>query len=328
MTKLSIEQIDKLNEDQPKDDFEKNKRFPIVFSKNFKNSLQDSQRLALCDLKLTSLTRVNVLKNYTKKISIRNLNYNALNLVPPENNLNSIRNSYVTKTILHNWEARDEEALKKIQENQKDEDEYEEEDYDNKNKNDNNNQNDSIKEIDEGDKITTSRRKSKKETTKIFKEENSEKNESDENIDNSEEKKDFDYNSLLVSIKNYCEQNCKEKVKYVDNKFLFLLCREGQMTKEELKRIEKKPELIELLLDTYIEMVKESSNDDKEDEKQKKEDKREKFIQPDTRAIDDEEIIRDFFKGDDDLDNFNIPIPPPPPPPPPIIPTIKSSANN
>ena len=33
MTKLSISQIDKLNEDQPKDDFEKNKRFPIVFSK-------------------------------------------------------------------------------------------------------------------------------------------------------------------------------------------------------------------------------------------------------------------------------------------------------
>ena len=67
MTKLSISQIDKLNEDQPKDDFEKNKRFPIVFSKNFKNSLTHSQRLGLCDLKLTSLTRVNVLKNYTKK---------------------------------------------------------------------------------------------------------------------------------------------------------------------------------------------------------------------------------------------------------------------
>jgi hypothetical protein len=67
MTKLSISQIDKLNEDQPKDNFEKNKRFPIVFSKNFKNSLTHSQRLALCDLKLTSLTRVNVLKNYTKK---------------------------------------------------------------------------------------------------------------------------------------------------------------------------------------------------------------------------------------------------------------------
>ena len=329
MTKLSIEQIDKLNEDQPKDEFEKNKRFPIVFSKNFKNSLQDSQRLALCDLKLTSLTRVNVLKNYTKKISIRNLNYNALNLVPPENNLNSIRNSYVTKTILHNWEARDEEALKRIQENQKDEDDFEEDDFenDNKNKIDNNNQNDSIKEIDEGDKVTSGRGKSKKET-KIFKEENSENNNySEDNIDNSEEK-DFDYNSLLVSIKNYCQQNAKEKAKYVDHKFLFLLCREGQMTNEELKRIEKKPELIELLLDTYIEMVKESTSEEKDDDKQKNEEKREKFIQPDTRAIDDEDIIREFFKGDEEMDNFNIPIPPPPPPPPPIVPSINPVSSN
>jgi len=335
MTKLSIEQIDKLNEDQPKDDFEKNKRFPIVFSKNFKNSLTHSQRLALCDLKLTSLTRVNVLKNYTKKISIRNLNYNALNLVPPENNLNSIRNSYVTKTILHNWEARAEEALKKIQENQKDEDEYDEDDYDNdykiKNKNDINNQNDnSIKDEQEEDKNIFNRRKSKKDT-RIFKEENSEKNnESEENLEDSEEKKDFDYNSLLTSIRKYCEQNAKEKAKYVDNKFLFLLCREGQMTNEELKRIEKKPELIELLLDTYIDMVKESSNEEKkEEEKPKKEDVKEKFIQPDTRAIDDEDIINEFFKGDDsDDDDYSIPIPPPPPPPPPIIPTINASSSN
>ena len=335
MTKLSIEQIDKLNEDQPKDDFEKNKRFPIVFSKNFKNSLTHSQRLALCDLKLTSLTRVNVLKNYTKKISIRNLNYNALNLVPPENNLNSIRNSYVTKTILHNWEARAEEALKKIQENQKDEDEYDEDDYDNdykiKNKNDINNQNDnSIKEEQEEDKNIFNRRKSKKDT-RIFKEENSEKNnESEENLEDSEEKKDFDYNSLLTSIRKYCEQNAKEKAKYFDNKFLFLLCREGQITNEELKRIEKKPELIELLLDTYIDMVKESSNEEKkEEEKPKKEDVKEKFIQPDTRAIDDEDIINEFFKGDDsDDDDYSIPIPPPPPPPPPIIPTINPSSSN
>ena len=342
MTKLSIAQIDKLNEDQPKDDFEKNKRFPIVFSKNFKNSLTHSQRLALCDLKLTSLTRVNVLKNYTKKISIRNLNYNALNLVPPENNLNSIRNSYVTKTILHNWESRAEEVLKKIQENQKDEDEYDEDEYDNdyknkNNKNEINNQkqiyeNDSMKEVEaDNDKNTTGRRKSKKDT-KIFKEqENSEKNvdkylTTEDNIDDSDEKKDFDYNSLLTSIRNYCEQNAKDKAKYVDNKFLFLLCREGQMTKEELKRIEKKPELIELLLDTYIDMVKESTNEEKEKEEQKQDIKKDKFIQPDTRVIDDEEIIREFFKGDDSDsdDDLAIPPPPPPPPPPPMVPTIIS----
>ena len=320
MTKLSISQIDKLNEDQPKDNFEKNKRFPIVFSKNFKNSLTHSQRLALCDLKLTSLTRVNVLKNYTKKISIRNLNYNALNLVPPENNLNSIRNSYVTKTILHNWEARKEEAkkeeeLKKVQEEQKSEEEEEEEE-----------ENDKIKDNGsfKGDLEDNKSRITRKE------EEESDKLEitSEENIDEIEDKTDIDYNGLLLSIKKYCEQNAKEKAKYVDNKFIFLLCREGKMTKEELKRIEKKPELIELLLDTYIEMVKESNEEEKEEsQQQKKEESKEYFIQPDTKAVDDGEINKEFFKDDNEY-GYGIPIPPPPPPPPVLkIKNIKQKNN-
>ena len=187
-----------------------------------------------------------------------------------------------------------------------------------------NNQNDTGKEIDiEGDK-STDRKKSKKDT-RLFKEESSKEIESEENIEDSKEKKDFDYNSLLNSIKHYCEQNCKEKAKFVDNKFLFLLCREGEMTTEELKKIEKKPELIELLLDTYIDMVKESSNDEKDDDKQKKEEKKEKFIQPDTKGIDDEDIIHEFFKGEEDSeDNYSIPIPPPPPPPPPVVPIINN----
>ena len=267
-----------------------------------------SQRIALCDLKLTSLTRVNVLKNYTKKISIRNLNYNALNLVPPENNLNSIRNSYVTKTILHNWEERAEE-VKKIQENQKDEEEFEEDDNDNKNKN---NLNDNSRKENDDDKNISDRKKSKKETT-IYEDDNHDENEDskDNEDDSSEEKKEFNYNSLLTSIKNYCEQNAKEKAKYVDNKFIFLLCREGQMNEDELRKIEKKPELIELLLDTYIEMINESSNDKEE---QKNENQKKGFIQSDTRAIDDEEIIQDFFKGNDS-ENYGIPSPPPIPPP-------------
>ena len=319
MTKLSISQIDKLNEDQPKDDFEKNKRFPIVFSKNFKNSLTHSQRLALCDLKLTSLTRVNVLKNYTKKISIRNLNYNALNLVPPENNLNSIRNSYVTKTILHNWEARrEEEELNKVEEEQKseEEDEEEEEEIDNK-----------IKIKDNGSfkgDLEDNKSKKKKE------DEISDNIEitTEENIEDSEDKKDFDYNGLLNSIKKYCEQNAKEKAKYVDNKFLFLLSREGEMTIEELKRIEKKPELIELLLDTYIDMVKEAEEDEKEEsqQQQKKEDSKDLFIKPDTRAIDDGEINREFFN--DDNESGYIPIPPPPPPPPVFNSSLIKNNNN
>ena len=318
MTKLSISQIDKLNEDQPKDDFEKNKRFPIVFSKNFKNSLTHSQRLALCDLKLTSLTRVNVLKNYTKKISIRNLNYNALNLVPPENNLNSIRNSYVTKTILHNWETRREEELKKVQEDQKSEEEEEEDEEMDKVKS-------GIKENVSYKGLEMEENKSK--ITK--KEEESDNNleiTSEENMDDSEDKKDFDYNNLLLSIRKYCEQNCPEKAKYVDNKFLFLLCREGEMTKEELKRIEKKPELIELLLDTYIDMVKESAEEEKEEpqQQQKKEESKEMFIQQDTRAIDDGEINREFFNDDNETGY----IPTPPPPPPPVANSMNNKSNS
>lgn len=308
MTKLSISQIDKLNEDQPKDDFEKNKRFPIVFSKNFKNSLTHSQRLALCDLKLTSLTRVNVLKNYTKKISIRNLNYNALNLVPPENNLNSIRNSYVTKTILHNWEARKEDTLKKVQEDQKSEEEDDEEDE----------EIDKMRLRDNGSFVINDEENKSKITKKEEESDNIEIT-TEENLEDSDDKNEFDYDGLLNSIKNYCEQNAKEKAKYVDNKFLFLLCREGEMTKEELKKIEKKPELIELLLDTYIDMVKESNEEEKEDQQQqpKKEENKELFIQPDTKAIDDGEINREFFNDDNEFGY--IPIPPPPPPPPPKI---------
>ena len=320
MTKLSISQIDKLNEDQPKDDFEKNKCFPIVFSKNFKNSLTHSQRLALCDLKLTSLTRVNVLKNYTKKISIRNLNYNALNLVPPENNLNSIRNSYVTKTILNNWEARREESLKKVEEDQKsEEEEEEEEEIDNKIKSGLKDNGSFKGELEENKSKIIKKEEEISDNIEIT---------TEENIEDSEDKKDFNYDGLLNSIKKYCEQNAKEKAKYVDNKFLFLLSREGEMTIEELKRIEKKPELIELLLDTYIDMVKEAEEDEKEEsqQQQKKEDSKELFIKPDTRAIDDEEINREFFN--DDNESGYIPIPPPPPPPPVFNSTLLKNNNN
>ena len=138
-------------------------------------------------------------------------------------------------------------------------------------------------------------------------------------------KKEFDYSGLLNSIKKYCEQNAKEKAKYVDNKFIFLLCREGQMNEDELKKIEKKPELIELLLDTYIDMVKESNEEEKEDsQNQPKKDNKDMFIQPNTRAIDDGEINREFF-NDDDESGF---IPKPPPPPPPVLNSDVFKKNN
>ena len=89
------------------------------------------------------------------------------------------------------------------------------------------------------------------------------------------------------------------------------------MTKEELKRIEKNPELIELLLDTYIEMIKESNEVESKEsqQQQKKDESKEFFIQPDTKAVDDGEINKEFFKDDNEYGG-SIPIPPPPPPPP------------
>ena len=99
------------------------------------------------------------------------------------------------------------------------------------------------------------------------------------------------------------------------------------MTKEELKRIEKKPELIELLLDTYIDMVKESGQEEKDDsQQQRREESKDLFIQPDTRAVDDGDVNREFFN--DDNETGYIPIPPPPPPPVVMQRSDKNDSNN
>ena len=282
MTKLTSEQIKILNEAQPRpgrckngNDFEESKRFPIVFSKKFKNSLTHSQRLALCNLKMTSLTRLNVLKDHSKKISIKNLNYNALNLVPPENNLNAIRNLYVTRTILKNWETKEEDNKllnQKINETENESDNEDEV----TNKVESNKVNNKLKEVEE-----------KKENIEI--KSDIESIEDDDNIE-------INYDSLMNCIKKYCRQTAPEKEKYIDNKFMFLLCRDSGMTKEELKTVERNPDLIKLLIDTYVDM--------------NKEDKKENFIDQETRNIDDMKIINDFFQDEESISE-NIPKPPP-----------------
>ena len=286
MTKLTSEQIKILNEAQPRpgrckngNDFEESKRFPIVFSKKFKNSLTHSQRLALCNLKMTSLTRLNVLKDHSKKISIKNLNYNALNLVPPENNLNAIRNLYVTKTILKNWETKDEDN--KIINQKINESENESEDD---------------KENEVSKKAESNKNNNKLKEVKEEKKENLEVTSDLESIE-EDDKIDINYDSLMNCIKKYCRQTAPEKEKYIDNKFMFLLCRNSGMTKEELKTVEKNPELIKLLIETYVDV--------------NKEDKKEKFIDQEVKDIDDMKIINDFFQDEESISSDNIPKPPP-----------------
>ena len=70
---LSKSQIKKLNFDQP-NDTEANKKLPIIFTEDFKESLNHKQRIHFCTLQLNNLNRLTVLRNYNKKIKIKNLN--------------------------------------------------------------------------------------------------------------------------------------------------------------------------------------------------------------------------------------------------------------
>ena len=275
MTKLSPEKIKKLNDDQP-EDFEKNKYFPIVFSQNFKNSLTHNQRLALCDLKLTTLTRIKVLKNYKKKISIKNLNYNALNLVRPENNINSIKNLFLTKNILKVWEVKDKSKLKVFS---NDDGEYSKQElqfdndishsivsnnsldntsnphqlvFDNSDKKDSQIIND-----DSYMKLTPKIRANIRKRSTIF-ESKIEREEKDAKM--KEEEKYIDYTKLKHAIKQFCVNNAPHKAKYVDDKFLFLLSRQNDMTKKQINNIIQHPEIIEILLDTYIDIKHKQMN--------------------------------------------------------------------
>ena len=76
LTSLSIRQIEILNETQstniPKILY---KNLPIIFSKQFKNSLNPSQRNMLNKLRVLSLIRCKVLKDADKPIILDNINY-------------------------------------------------------------------------------------------------------------------------------------------------------------------------------------------------------------------------------------------------------------
>ena len=107
---LSEKQLRKLNNDQPKD-YEYNKKHPIIFSKDFKDSLTGIQRYNFCQLRLSSLTRIKVLSDYNKKISNKNMKYKGLYKTQNMSEIDKI-NLYVEgKGILGMWEN-DEEVEK------------------------------------------------------------------------------------------------------------------------------------------------------------------------------------------------------------------------
>lgn len=78
LTRLSLHQIEILNETQSTTmPMSLYKNLPILFSKQFKNSLNPAQRSQLDKLKVLSLIRCRVLKDVNKPISLDNLRYEA-----------------------------------------------------------------------------------------------------------------------------------------------------------------------------------------------------------------------------------------------------------
>ena len=76
LTSLSFRQVEILNETQSSNmPMELYKNLPILFSKQFKNSLNPSQRNMFNKLRVLSLIRCKVLKDADKPITIDNLNY-------------------------------------------------------------------------------------------------------------------------------------------------------------------------------------------------------------------------------------------------------------
>ena len=237
ITSLTEKQLKKLNSDQPKD-YEFNKKYPIVFTKEFKDSLSGSQRYNFCQLRLSSLTRIRVLSDYNKKISSKNMNYKGLYQMKNANEIDKI-NLYVNgKSILAGWEQEhdpekeemefsdtDKESKWKKEETQKNEDEV----------------NDKIEKKEENKKISYSFEQNEKygfnNMMKLSK----------EIFVEGEDYINFDRFKKFVL--EFFKDNLKEELHYVNDEFLILITKD--LSKNKIKKILFNPKLLYELLVTY-----------------------------------------------------------------------------
>ena len=237
ITSLTEKQLKKLNSDQPKD-YEYNKKYPIVFTKEFKDSLSGSQRYNFCQLRLSSLTRIRVLSDYNKKISSKNMNYKGLYKIKNANEIDKI-NLYVGgKSILSGWEHEhdpekeemefsdtDKETKWKKEDAHKNEDEF----------------NDKIGKKDDNKKISYSFDQNEKygfnNMMKLSK----------EIFVEGEDYINFDRFKKFVL--DFFKDNLKEDLHYVNDEFLILITKD--LNKNKIKKILFNPKLLYELLVTY-----------------------------------------------------------------------------
>lgn len=231
---LTRDQIKKLNLDQPKDT-ETNKKLPILFTNEFKEILNHKQRVKFCELNLTGLSRMKVLKNYNKKIKLKNLNFDALYGDDTKmKTLKELKVNYDTKYILHNWEI-DPNATNKLNNNlflRRETLDILSEKMKKEQK-----RKISIQNMNALGNINTKEKmiKQKLIINEIF---------GDKNFVNFDKLKEF--------FINFCNENIPNRTKVITDDFVMFLSRE--MDKENLKKIIINEEIIPDILDTYEKM--------------------------------------------------------------------------
>ena len=239
ISSLNEKQINKLNYDQPLD-YEHNKKLPLVFTKEFKEQLNHKQRYFFCQLTLSNLSRIKVLKDYKKPIKLKNLNYNLLYSEEDSKIIDNINREVLTNKMIEKWE------MEKIEDS-----EYKKE------------------KIDWNKKLAKEKEKLEElRKLKAFQKNNENKEKYSKNyLERICEKifKDndiIDYDKFKLFIKDYIKDKFPEKEKFIDENFIMLLSR--QMEKNNLKKIILNPETIIDILESYQQLINENIENIKE----------------------------------------------------------------
>ena len=237
VTPLTEKQLKKLNSDQPKD-YEFNKKYPIVFTKEFKDSLTGNQRYNFCQLRLSSLTRIHVLSDYNKKISGKNMNYKGLYKMKNINEIDKI-NLYVGgKSILGNWEHEHDPEKEEIEDS-------------------------------DTDKEMKWKKDDKQKTEDDLEQKTEKKNENKKMNYSFEQNEKYGFNNIMKLSKeifiqgedyinfdrfrkfvvDFFKDHFKEDLQYVTDEFLILITKD--LTKSKIKKILFNPKLLYDLLVLY-----------------------------------------------------------------------------
>ena len=241
ISSLTEKQLKKLNNDQPKD-YEFNKKYPIIFTKEFKDSLTNRQRYNFCQLRLSSLTRIKVLSDYNKKISNKNMNYKGLYKNENMSEIDKI-NLYVEgKGILGMWENDDDLEKDDVEETDSEKEikwkkeEIQKDEEDNEEKS-------NIKPLvkEDAKKLNQSIEQNEKygfnEMMKLSKEIFSEGNDY------------INYDRFKEFVIDFFKNNYREELGYVNDEFIVTITKD--LNKSKIKKILFNPKLLYDLLVIY-----------------------------------------------------------------------------